>query len=131
MNEMSTMPPKPDPAQELASLREHTDRYIRHVVRVCGSYALAAKMLKIDLATLYRWRKKNKVMPPHMNSTMTMMPRNYSDEFRKELEQLINKHCMENASSTPDFLLAEYLAQCLANFDSIIQKRERWYTIRK
>ena len=49
------------------------------------------------------------------------------DEFRKELEHLINKHSMENASKTPDFLLAEYLVNCLMALDSIVEQREKWY----
>ena len=34
-------------------------------------------------------------------------------EFRQELESLINRHSMENASNTPDWILADYLAACL------------------
>lgn len=47
--------------------------------------------------------------------------------FRQELEHLINRESMENGSNTPDFILAEYLAACLENFDAIIKKRENWY----
>lgn len=49
------------------------------------------------------------------------------DEFRKELEALLNKHSMENGSDTPDFILAEYLVQCLEVFDGIVKKRKEWY----
>jgi len=48
-------------------------------------------------------------------------------EFEKELEDLINKHSMENGSNTPDFILAQYLKGCLDNFNIIIQARESWY----
>jgi len=47
-------------------------------------------------------------------------------EFRKKLEELINKNSMENASNTPDFILAEYLIGCLSLFDTAIQQRETW-----
>ncbi len=49
------------------------------------------------------------------------------EEFRKEIEQLINKYSMENASNTPDFILAKYLTSCLSSFDTAIQQRETWY----
>jgi len=49
------------------------------------------------------------------------------DEFRKELESLINRCSMENGSNTPDFILAEYLTDCLAAFDHAIQCRHRWW----
>lgn len=48
-------------------------------------------------------------------------------KFRKELEQLINKCSMENGSDTPDFILAEYLVDCLKTFDKAIMTREKWY----
>ena len=48
-------------------------------------------------------------------------------EFRKQLEQLINKESMENGSDTPDFILADYLMGCLENFDKTLQSREKWY----
>ena len=41
----------------------------------------------------------------------------YSDDFRKDLENLINRHSMENGSSTPDFILANYLINSLKAFD--------------
>ena len=47
--------------------------------------------------------------------------------FRRELEELINKHSMENGSNTPDFILAEYLMDCLRNFDKTIKHRDQWY----
>lgn len=47
--------------------------------------------------------------------------------FQKELEELINRHSIENGSNTPDFLLAEYLCDCLASYEVSISKRENWY----
>lgn len=48
-------------------------------------------------------------------------------DFAKELESLINRHSMENASDTPDFILAHYLAACLAAFNTATRDRETWY----
>ena len=49
------------------------------------------------------------------------------DEFRKELEEIINKHSCENGSDTPDFILADYLQVCLTAFDLAVRARESWY----
>jgi hypothetical protein len=48
-------------------------------------------------------------------------------KFREELEGLINKHGKENASDTPDFILAAFLVSSLNAFDRGIAARERWY----
>jgi len=47
--------------------------------------------------------------------------------FPEELKNLINKHSLEGGSNTPDFILAEYLKQCLETFDMCVRKREEWY----
>lgn len=48
-------------------------------------------------------------------------------DFRKEIETAINRHSMENGSNTPDFILAQYLADCLRAFDHAVLHREKWY----
>ena len=49
--------------------------------------------------------------------------------LRKELEELINKHSIENGSNTPDFMLADYLKGCLDTFNQIICARDKWYSV--
>ena len=49
-------------------------------------------------------------------------------DFRKELASLINKHSKENGSNTPDFILVEYLDDCLKAYDKSSEHRERWHT---
>lgn len=49
------------------------------------------------------------------------------EEFKKELERLINCYSMENGSDTPDFILAEYLTDCLESYDDAVRSREKWY----
>lgn len=44
--------------------------------------------------------------------------------FQKELTSLINRYSRENKSNTPDFLLAEYMNECLLIFERIIAKRD-------
>lgn len=47
--------------------------------------------------------------------------------FEQQLKWLINKCCKENASNTPDFILAEYLDNCLDIFNDAVIRRELWY----
>lgn len=48
-------------------------------------------------------------------------------KFRKDVENIINKYSLENNSDTPDFILAEYLSDCLKTFDKTINRREIYY----
>lgn len=47
--------------------------------------------------------------------------------FRKELEQVINRYSQENGCNSPDFILADYLCNCLLAFDNAVNARERWH----
>lgn len=48
-------------------------------------------------------------------------------ELREKIEHAINFCSAENGSDTPDFILAEYLTDCLAAFDKAMATREQWY----
>lgn len=47
--------------------------------------------------------------------------------FEKELQNLINKHSVENESNTPDFILAKYIDGCLKTFSTTVKERDQWY----
>ena len=47
--------------------------------------------------------------------------------FKDSLECLINRHSIENASGTPDYMLAEYLSDCLDIYAKIVKQRDKWY----
>ena len=49
------------------------------------------------------------------------------DDITKDFEVVVNRHSAENTSNTPDFILAEYLYDCLVAFDIAIRKRTEWY----
>jgi hypothetical protein len=51
------------------------------------------------------------------------------ENFRRELEGLINRYSQENGSNTPDFILAEYLVSCLETFDRAVNKRQEWEAV--
>ncbi len=48
--------------------------------------------------------------------------------FKEELEELINKHSLENKSNTPDWVLADYLLDCLLSYEVAIQARDAFHT---
>jgi hypothetical protein len=44
-----------------------------------------------------------------------------------EFQETINRHSLENGSNTPDWILAEYLYDCLMTFNAALQARETWW----
>lgn len=50
-----------------------------------------------------------------------------TDEFKQEIEVLLNKYSMENKSDTPDYILAQYLTDCLKAFERATYDREKWH----
>lgn len=48
-------------------------------------------------------------------------------ELRRELAAVLNRHCAENISNTPDFILAHFLEDCLKAFDTASLQRADWY----
>lgn len=47
--------------------------------------------------------------------------------LEKDLAAVLNRYSRENASNTPDFILAQYLAGCLNVWDNAVRLREHWY----
>ncbi len=50
-----------------------------------------------------------------------------TSDFHSQLTHLLNSNSRENGSDTPDYILADYMVDCLAAFDKTLQARERWY----
>lgn len=46
--------------------------------------------------------------------------------FQQELEILINQHSKENETNTPDFILANYMNDCLNAYTKALKDREKW-----
>ena len=47
--------------------------------------------------------------------------------LEREVAALLNRYSVENASNTPDFILAQFLLACLAAWNTGIHQREAWY----
>lgn len=48
-------------------------------------------------------------------------------ELAIEFARVINSNCIENVSNTPDFIIAEYLVNCLEAYHQINERKETWY----
>lgn len=51
--------------------------------------------------------------------------------FQEEIRATVNRASKENASNTPDFILAQYLESCLDAFDRATRQRDSWWAVRK
>ena len=52
---------------------------------------------------------------------------NARDDLANELKGILNAASRENASETPDFILAEYMLSCLEAFETGVRAREEWH----
>lgn len=51
-------------------------------------------------------------------------------ELRQELAELLNRHSRENKSNSPDFLLANFMLDCLQAGEELVRAREQWYGVK-
>lgn len=51
-------------------------------------------------------------------------------ELARDLANVLNRHSVEHlCGNTPDWVLAEYLIDCLGSYGHAVAKRDRWYGI--
>ncbi len=53
-----------------------------------------------------------------------------AEGFKAELVHLVNRHSMENESNTPDYLLADYLMDCLHAYKRVHNRTNDWFGIK-
>jgi len=51
----------------------------------------------------------------------------HGDDLEHALASALNRDSAENASNTPDWILAQFLLGCLAAWNQGVQQRETWY----
>lgn len=51
--------------------------------------------------------------------------------FDDELRVLINRHCKENGSNTPDFILAKHIDSYMQTLEPFMRERDEWYGLNK
>lgn len=47
------------------------------------------------------------------------------NKLEVELGHLLNRHCAENASDTPDYILARFLMECLHAWNTAVRLRTK------
>lgn len=47
--------------------------------------------------------------------------------LQEDLAGVLNRYSQENRSNTPDFILAQYLLDCLTAYSNTVQLRAKWY----
>ena len=47
--------------------------------------------------------------------------------LQKDLSTLLNKYSRETVSNTPDFILANFLLDCLTAWEKATSKRDKWW----
>lgn len=50
-----------------------------------------------------------------------------SSEFRKDLTALVNVHGKDAQTETPDYILANFLADMVLVFELAVKDREKWF----
>lgn len=51
----------------------------------------------------------------------------FSPNLKRDLQDLLNKHGVDSATNTPDFILAESIITYLGTLGLTIQKRDEWH----
>ena len=82
---------------------------------------------KVDSETLVKELGDPATWEEHTRKVMDQYYGSSKNDFRTELEKLINRYSKENGSNTPDFILAEYLILSLEAFDRAVVARSKWY----
>lgn len=50
--------------------------------------------------------------------------------FERELQELINRHSVENDSNTPDMILRGFMVDSLNAFNRSVRQRDQWYGVK-
>lgn len=49
------------------------------------------------------------------------------EKIQRNFAWVINKLSLENRSNTPDYILADFLIDCLEAFERAARRRDRWW----
>ena len=49
------------------------------------------------------------------------------ETFRGQISGLVNSFLREHISNTPDYILANYMADCLQSFEKATNARDKWF----
>lgn len=83
--------------------------------------AIAGALIAAEIDRLCRYGLRNDATEVDSKSP--------ESTFEKELECLINKYSVENGSDTPDFIIAEFMSNCLVAYQQVVTKRDKWFGV--
>jgi hypothetical protein len=99
----------------------HPDKSDEEVLEIIEKNLAGMRLDTVyDIDTGYRENQDRLLIKKQVDSMA-------NSQFRKELENLVNRYSKENGSDTPDFILATYLDNALQNFDTAVRAREKWH----
>lgn len=66
-------------------------------------------------------------VPGTYNLTVEPVTEKGDGDLRDDLRTLVNRRSRENASNTPDFILAQFMHDCLNAYEMAVTRRAEWY----
>ena len=52
-----------------------------------------------------------------------------TDAFKKDLQELINKHSVENSVDMPDYILVNHLCGYIELMSHTLAQRDKWFSV--
>ncbi|MEO0325777.1 MAG: hypothetical protein AAF447_22690 [Myxococcota bacterium] len=101
----------------LSLVKWPTEKPPAHITIDDRGFAFAGEFPSLDFIAAFRpWNRRPEALAPGG----VVMP-----DLERDLATVLNRHSRENASNTPDFVLARYLVLCLEAFELSVLRRER------
>lgn len=83
-----------------------------------------------DVGVCINTTGKTFIVEGSYNDTLKALGRLSGNHLLDDLKAVINRHSRENASNTPDFILAQFLLVCLNAYEGATIRRDSWYNIK-
>jgi NTP pyrophosphatase (non-canonical NTP hydrolase) len=103
------------------------ERTVLHIVQAFCMEKMDCQTPEILKSNLCAW-----FYPNRWESLIHVSHRDAYDgkpSFLDDLTDAINRHNLESGNDTPDFMLAQYLANCLDNYTEIVNNRDQWEAV--
>lgn len=116
------------PRKDLAEVSEELLAELRILGNKFGPMGVATVAAELtDMKVLLHILTEEAAKPGALQTPTEEEPPPTPSTLVRDLEALLNMHSAENESNTPDFILAEYLMDCLHAFETASRHREQWY----
>lgn len=116
------------PRKDLSDVSEELIAQLRILGNTYGPMGVALVAAELtDIRVLIQVLTEEAAKPGTVQTPTEEEPPPAPSTLPRDLEALLNMHSAENGSNTPDFILAEYLMDCLHAFETASRHREQWY----